>query len=74
MKADAEEPADPDDASRDAHLLGRMTEPREAALGVLWISSCSAPFVTGQTFFVDGGPPIEVSRCPETARMAAMSG
>ena len=74
VKADAEEPGELDEASRDAHPVGRMTEPREAASTVHWIGACNAPFVTGQTFFVDGGPSIEFNRRPETARMAAMIG
>ena len=74
MKADAEESAEPDEASGDTHLFGRMTEPREAALAAHWIGSCIAPFVTCQTVFDDGGPPIEFNRCPETARTAAING
>ena len=74
VKADAEGPAKPAEAQRDAHLLRCMTELMEVSSAVLLPCFRSAPFATVRTFFVDGGLPNEFNRSPSTARMAAMSG
>ena len=74
MKADAEEPAKLAEASHDAHPFGRMPEQGEAALAAHWIGCRSAPLVTGRTFSVHGGRPIEFNRFADIARMEATVG
>jgi NAD(P)-dependent dehydrogenase (short-subunit alcohol dehydrogenase family) len=49
---------DPDDVAAQSNALGRAGRPEEIALPILFLVSAASSFLSGETIYIGGGPPV----------------